>query len=731
DDHLQVQDKQLFRPTDRQRAALGRVYDQVYLIAKARRREREEEREEEEIEEAESEESYQYDLDVPADGFAGGEREGAGVEGEGSMAEAFYWQASHNPRTSNANYGGTVNFREGLTDAGLHEYLKASQMWHALCRESGGPRAKAPGKHTRQESLSSLDGSPLAKRLVFRRAPQQYRRTWTTEQALSIFRQMHGPRAAYRGKQAEAIQAVIDNRLQIVVVLGTGEGKSLLYQLPARLPGAGTTILVVPLVALKQDTIHALPGASCPLLLVSLDQAVQTPFLTYLNQLDVSGKLARVVIDESHLVCTADSYRRRMREVKQLRMLHCQFVLLTATLPPEIEDTFEKALLLQRPLYVRSSTIRTELEYYVVKPPSPPRGISFELGGVRTRALVYVRKRSQADVLAEALGYSTYYSDSGTEEEKAEVLTRWVKGESQLLVATSALARVDYPHVRVAFHVGEPGGGAIDYAQDVGRVGRDGYREEEGELLPENVRAIQRFLDSPRCRMVPLSQFLDREAQSCRNEATACDRCKELGLLLEGGRLVESEAEAGSEVETEERGIGNRLLTEHTRQSATDLDRFIQGLELLRGSCVICRFVGKVSKQEAEHTLDQCKSTTKWRFIGAKRRAQEQGREQKRGWLARFGACYRCGNIQAVCQEQGQGECRYKDIVMPLSWLVQYRKEWIGRVFKGLEAGLRASRDEDKYMLWLGEEATLFGEQGSNMAVITARVLEMIIEGLE
>jgi len=142
---------------------------------------------------------------------------------------------------------------------------------------------------------------------------------------------MHGPGAVYQGKQSQAMQAVIDDRLQVVAVLGTGEGQSLLYQLPASLPGAGTTVLIVPLVALKQDMIRKckwlgvectvwradeLPGTGCPLLLVSLDQAVQAPFLTYLNQLDVSGELARIVIDESHLVCTAENYRRRVTEVK-------------------------------------------------------------------------------------------------------------------------------------------------------------------------------------------------------------------------------------------------------------------------------------------------------------------------------------------------------------------------------------------------------------------------------
>jgi len=295
----------------------------------------------------------------------------------------------------------------------------------------------------------------------------------------------------------------------------------------------------------------------------------------------------------------------------------------------------------------------------------------------------------------------------------------------------------------VAFHVGEPGGGAIDYAQDVGRVGRDGqgglcavflpprwrpsYKEEGGEILPENTKAMQRFLDDPRCRMVPLGQFLDGQAQSCRNEATACDRCKSLGMLPEG-ELVEREEEGSGQVG--EREMGNGLVREHNRQLAADLARFIQGMELLRGSCVICRFIGKVCKQEAEHSLDECRSVNKWHFIRAKKKAQEQGRKVREGWLAKYGACYKCGDMQVVCQEQGQGECRYKDIAMPLSWVVQYWEEWKGRVFEGLERGIRASQDEKKYMLWLGEEATVFGEQGSNMEIVVGRFLDIVIEGL-
>ncbi|KAF1980643.1 P-loop containing nucleoside triphosphate hydrolase protein [Aulographum hederae CBS 113979] len=525
---------------------------------------------------------FQFDLDLPGEGDGEGD-EASRTQGAGSMPDVFHWQASHKPATGNAMYGGTVNFGQGLTDAGIQDYRLCSQMWHSLCRDPAPTQGR---KHARQESTqgASGDGNGLVKRLAFRRGSHRgCRRIWSMEEALTVLKQMHGPGAVYKDKQADAIRAVISNRQEVVVVLKTGEGKSLLYQLPAMLPGAGTTILIVPLVALKQDTIRRCaqlgvectvwhcnqsPSPGCPLVVVSLDQAVQTTFFTYANQLDAAGTLARVVLDESHLVCTAESYRSRMREVKQLRILRCQFVFLTGTLPPQMQGPFESALLLQRPLYTRSITTRIDLRYFVVEadptPPGPTSGGSLEAyaasaienvmqgehytaKGSKDRVLIFVRTRSQADFLAVRLGCSRYYSNSGREDEKAEVIRQWIRGESQILVATSALAGLDYPHVRIVFHVGEPSGGVIDFAQNVGRAGRDreggysvvflpigwqaGYTKEGGDLLPENTKAMQRFLDKPRCRMIPLSMFLDGQAQSCKNEATACDRCLELGLI--------------------------------------------------------------------------------------------------------------------------------------------------------------------------------------------------------
>lgn len=79
-----------------------------------------------------------------------------------TVPDAIHWQTSHAPRIGNAVYGGTVNFRNGPTDAGLQEYRYTSQLWHKLCtiesRESSTlqtTHGRDVRKRAREDSLSS------------------------------------------------------------------------------------------------------------------------------------------------------------------------------------------------------------------------------------------------------------------------------------------------------------------------------------------------------------------------------------------------------------------------------------------------------------------------------------------------------------------------------------------------------------------------------------------------
>lgn len=393
----------------------------------------------------------------------------------------------------------------------------------------------------------------------------------------------------------------------------------------------------------------------------------------------------------------------------------------------------------------------------------------------RARVIVYASTRGEVDVLAQALDGLPYYSDSGGAEEKAEHLQRWVDGSTRVMVATSAFGPgVDYPSVRGVFHVGMPDN-AIDFAQEVGRAGRDGGggvssvllrqggqvdsgRESE-KLLPAEVRVMRAFVGAPRCRVAVLSQYLDEVTWYCDDPERCCDRCGQLGLRQgkgrngkeggegrgigagwqqgvegEGAEGREEEGESGSSSEAEDLEVGARMLRQHIRDEGRGLRRYVQGLERWAGRCVICWLdpVGGWTdgkRGTGPHSLDECRNPQKYRFFDAKRTATTTGRVpgrgeggSRQGWLADFTACFRCGNPQAICPAQGQGRCEYRDVVFPASWVMFQWGQW--RTEKLRELAGREFEEEAEYMLWLGLETTMYGLQASNAMKVTAWVMQ-------
>jgi superfamily II DNA helicase RecQ len=92
-----------------------------------------------------------------------------------------------------------------------------------------------------------------------------------------------------------------------------------------------------------------------------MDQIHFSGFRTFLYRLEVAQQLDRIVLDEAHLILTASSYRPYLEETKWLRQLHCQIIYLTATLPPIMQQIFQKRLLLQEPALIRSIIYKKDI----------------------------------------------------------------------------------------------------------------------------------------------------------------------------------------------------------------------------------------------------------------------------------------------------------------------------------------------------------------------------------
>lgn len=185
-------------------------------------------------------------------------------------------------------------------------------------------------------------------------------------------------------------------------------------------------------------------------------------------------------------------------------------------------------------------------------------------GEKEARLIVYTLGREEADAITDAVGGLVYYSDSGTEAEKAASLDRWRAGKFLVMVATSVFGMgVDYPSVRAVLHVRYPRD-TIGFGQEVGRVGRDGKGGISGVLLgrgqsgtvvkyatavlfPEEEAIIFEYVGSVRYRAAVLSRFLDGTAWYCEDDEISCDRCRRLGLHRgEEGEVADSTKEGGA-----------------------------------------------------------------------------------------------------------------------------------------------------------------------------------------
>jgi superfamily II DNA helicase RecQ len=151
---------------------------------------------------------------------------------------------------------------------------------------------------------------------------------------------------------------------------------------PGLIEEGGITVVVVPYCALITDLVSRIceSGIECiewkhgetnpvSVVVVSADVASDLlgdgNFLSYARLLYNKGVLRRVVVDECYLIYTSSDWRPKLAELKNLRLLPCPVVLLTATLPLLREHELASAMLLIQVIYIRASIVRPNTQYFV------------------------------------------------------------------------------------------------------------------------------------------------------------------------------------------------------------------------------------------------------------------------------------------------------------------------------------------------------------------------------
>ncbi|MEI1280115.1 RecQ family ATP-dependent DNA helicase [Leptospira venezuelensis] len=401
----------------------------------------------------------------------------------------------------------------------------------------------------------------------------------------------------FRQGQWEAVQALLGKK-DVLAILPTGGGKSLIYQLPSFAEASSLTIVISPLIALMKDQVDGLKArgiqaAYCNstqddleqvrvlssaatgkirILYISPERAVSRSFLNLLPKLPVS----LMAVDEAHCVSQwGHDFRPEYRKLHTLRSYLKEgtpWVALTATATDRVKKDISDSLGLKLPLHVQGTYARENLKFSVVYPDSEREKESLLLEilekgnfqkSISGKVIIYCSTRAKVDEIYELLRKSGYkvgkYHAGRTDSSREKAQEGYSSGKTNILVATNAFGMgLDSPNVRLVLHYQVPSS-LESYYQEAGRAGRDGKNSDcilfflpgdlsvqsfllskeanykGGETLLSHVKS---YVSSPECRQKILCDYFGEEISSCGS----CDTCTD-SASSHSARLAYTERE--------------------------------------------------------------------------------------------------------------------------------------------------------------------------------------------
>jgi ATP-dependent DNA helicase RecQ len=311
----------------------------------------------------------------------------------------------------------------------------------------------------------------------------------------------------FRPGQREIIEAALDNR-DLLVIMPTGGGKSLCFQLPALLK-PGLMIVVSPLIALMQDQVQALQdngipatflnsslsaeetksrsrmimGGQIKLLYVAPERLLSEDFLnSVLPHIRDHVGISAIAVDEAHCVSEwGHDFRPEYRQLQQLRR-YCPNVPvlgLTATATDRVRQDIIQQLQLQDPWFHLASFNRPNL-YYEVRPKHRKsyEELVQQVRQAKGSGIIYCLSRRGVDELTAKLrhdGIAALAYHAGLDQKtRSDNQTRFIRDDAPVIVATVAFGMgINKPDVRFVVHYDLPRT-LEGYYQEAGRAGRDG-----------------------------------------------------------------------------------------------------------------------------------------------------------------------------------------------------------------------------------------------------------------
>jgi len=356
--------------------------------------------------------------------------------------------------------------------------------------------------------------------------------------------------ATFRSGQTEAIQSLLAQQ-DTLVVMPTGSGKSLIYQLAAVcLPPPKITLVISPLIALMQDQVESLTRQTIPatfinsslpineqnhrmravaeghyrIVYVAPERLRSRLFLGLLRHLEI-GLLA---VDEAHCISQwGHDFRPDYRRIAAARasLGNPLTVALTATATTLVQDDILTQLDIPHAKRIVMGFNRANLSFdvrYVSDSSSKPAVLHTLFSSFREQqgtAIVYTSTRREAEMVATLLKKKTglpieYYHAGRPSEERRIIQQAFMAGKVPVVVATNAFGMgIDRPDVRLVVHYSMPG--TLEaYYQEAGRAGRDGAPAQAVLIYAAQDRLLhQRFIDGAQVTVDDLRAVYTQLAQ--------------------------------------------------------------------------------------------------------------------------------------------------------------------------------------------------------------------------
>jgi ATP-dependent DNA helicase RecQ len=379
---------------------------------------------------------------------------------------------------------------------------------------------------------------------------------------------------AFRPLQREIVEDALAGR-DVFVLMPTGGGKSLCFQLPALLRD-GLTIVVSPLISLMKDQVDALRASGIPatylnstldrpeaaarwralqrgqyrMLYVAPERLMLDTFL----ERALNWNIAQIAIDEAHCISEwGHDFRPEYRELKKLRaqLPDVPFMALTATATERVRIDIVKQLKLCDPRCYVASFNRPNLNYRVVPKNTPHEQLVTFLRSRRDESgIVYCASRKSTESLARNLnedGISAKPYHAGlTGDERAKHQEAFLRDDVRVITATIAFGMgINKPNVRFVVHYDLPKN-IESYYQETGRAGRDGLpsecvllfspsdvakqlhfidekSENEADIARKQLQQMVHYAETRECRRSALLHYFGETYD--RTNCASCDNC--------------------------------------------------------------------------------------------------------------------------------------------------------------------------------------------------------------